>query len=70
MIIQETLKELQHPIQVLTFGRNCEGQLGRGNTRSVTQPVLVKSMTSKVVTVRKVSSCLSFSFLGLGCVCC
>ncbi|KAK4312033.1 hypothetical protein Pmani_016499 [Petrolisthes manimaculis] len=37
--------------QVLTFGRNCEGQLGRGNTRSVLQPVLVKSMTSKVVTM-------------------
>ncbi|XP_047483303.1 serine/threonine-protein kinase Nek8-like [Penaeus chinensis] len=37
--------------QVLTFGRNCEGQLGRGNTRSVIQPVLVKSLASKIVTM-------------------
>ncbi|KAG7176605.1 serine/threonine-protein kinase Nek8-like 2, partial [Homarus americanus] len=37
--------------QVLTFGRNSEGQLGRGNTRSVIQPVLVRSMSSKIVTM-------------------
>ncbi|XP_045610447.2 serine/threonine-protein kinase Nek8 isoform X2 [Procambarus clarkii] len=37
--------------QVLTFGRNCEGQLGKGNTRSVSQPVLVRSMSSKIVTM-------------------
>ncbi|XP_063884250.1 serine/threonine-protein kinase Nek8-like isoform X1 [Scylla paramamosain] len=37
--------------QVLTFGRNYEGQLGRGNTRSTSRPVLVRGMANKVVTM-------------------
>ncbi|KAF2367178.1 Protein kinase domain [Trinorchestia longiramus] len=37
--------------QVVTFGRNSEGQLGRGNCKPTNQPVLVKSMQEKVVTM-------------------
>ncbi|KAK7065524.1 hypothetical protein SK128_006706 [Halocaridina rubra] len=37
--------------QLITFGRNCEGQLGRGNTRTVSQSVLVRTMASRIVTM-------------------
>ncbi|XP_066971421.1 serine/threonine-protein kinase Nek8-like isoform X2 [Macrobrachium rosenbergii] len=37
--------------QVLTFGRNCEGQLGKGNTRTVNNHVLVRCMANRVVTM-------------------
>ncbi|KAB7506752.1 hypothetical protein Anas_01739, partial [Armadillidium nasatum] len=38
-------------VKVLTFGRNCEAQLGRGNCKSTSHPVLVRSMSNRVVTM-------------------
>ena len=38
-------------LQVVTFGRNCEGQLGRGNCKPTTQAVPVREMQDTVVTV-------------------
>ncbi|XP_018009884.1 serine/threonine-protein kinase Nek8-like [Hyalella azteca] len=48
--------------QIVTFGRNCEGQLGRGNCKPCTQPVLVKSMQEKVVTMMHCGS--TFTVVG------
>jgi alpha-tubulin suppressor-like RCC1 family protein len=40
---------------VITFGRNAEGQLGRGHLRSSSSgPLIVKSMADKVATVSSV----------------
>ena len=36
---------------LVTFGRNSDGQLGRGHSRPTTAPGSVKGMSDKVVTV-------------------
>ncbi|CAL4067725.1 unnamed protein product, partial [Meganyctiphanes norvegica] len=48
--------------QVITFGRNCEGQLGRGNTRTQAQPVLVRALSDRVVTMIQCGS--TFTVVG------
>jgi NIMA (never in mitosis gene a)-related kinase len=38
--------------KVITFGRNSDGQLGRGHTKHSPNPGYVKPLMNKVVTVR------------------
>ncbi|CAG0891893.1 unnamed protein product [Cyprideis torosa] len=37
--------------QIVTFGRNSDGQLGRGHTRNSSSPALVKALGQKIITM-------------------
>jgi Alpha-tubulin suppressor and related RCC1 domain-containing proteins len=49
---------------VVTFGRNAEGQLGRGHLRSSSSgPCMVKSMANRVATVSSTLKCMPSGFV-------